>query len=266
MDPAGERAADVWREAASKWLLPQAIIDAAPEPAATLDPEMFRYRPDLDATMPVRPSRRRALEALPANGSVLDVGCGGGASSLGLRSRAVLITGVDREADMLLLFEETARELGVAVRAFLGAWPDVAEVVPAADVALCHHAFYAAQDFEGFVRALTEHARRRVVLEMSAHPPLVTLNPLLQRLHGTTRRDWPVADLAQRVVAEMGYAVEREDMEVEPRPREVTPEWVGFVRRRLYVGPDADPVIEEFLRQQTPQPQHVVALWWAGRA
>ena len=53
---------------------------------------------------------------------------------------------------------------------------------------------------------------------------------------------------------------------MEPRPREVTPDWVGFVRRRLYVGPEADPVIEEFLRAQTPQPQQVVALWWPGAA
>lgn len=261
-----ERAADAWRDAASKWLLPQSIIDAAPEPQATLDPEMFRYRPDLDATMPVRPSRRAALEALPEGGSVVDVGCGGGASSFGLRTRAGLITGVDRQPDMLLLFEETARDLGVTVRTFLGAWPEVAEVVPAADVAVCHHAFYAAEDLEAHVRALTEHARHRVVLEMSAHPPLVSLNPLLERLHGTTRRDWPVADLAQQVVAEMGYAVEREDIEVEPRPREVTPDWVGFVRRRLYVGPEADPVIEEFLRSQPPQSQQVVALWWPGGA
>ena len=260
----GERAADAWREAASKWLLPQSIIDAAPEPQATLDPEMFRYRPDLDATMPARPSRRAALEALPEGGAVVDVGCGGGASSFGLRSRAGLITGVDRQPDMLLLFEETARDLDITVRTFLGAWPDVAEVVPAADVAVCHHAFYAAEDLETHVRALTDHARRRVVLEMSAHPPLVTLNPLLEKLHGTTRRDWPVADLAQQVVAEMGYAVQREDIEVEPRPREVTPEWVGFVRRRLYVGPEADPLIEEFLRSQTPQSQQVVALWWPG--
>lgn len=261
-----ERAADRWRDAASKWLLPQSIIDAAPEPQATLDPEMFRYRPDLDATMPVRPSRRAALDALPDGGSVLDVGCGGGASSFGLRIKAGFITGVDRQPDMLLVFEETAEQLGVKVRTFLGAWPDVAEVVPAADVAVCHHAFYAAEDLEAHVRALTLHARERVVLEMSAHPPLVSLNPLLEKLHGTTRRDWPVADLAQQVVTEMGYAVAREDMEIEPRPREVTPDWVGFVRRRLYVGPEADPVIDEFLRGQTPQPQQVVALWWPGTA
>lgn len=262
----GGRAADAWREAASKWLLPQSIIDAAPEPAATLEPQYFRFRPDEDARHPARPSRLRALEALPEGGAVLDVGCGAGASSFGLRSRAGVITGVDRQPDMLLLFEETARELGITVRTFLGTWPDVAEVVPAADVAVCHHAFYAAEDLEAHVRALTEHARRRVVLEMSAHPPLVTLNPLLEKLHGITRLDWPVADIAQQVVADMGLRVEREDIEVPPRPREVTADWVAFVRRRLYVGPESDPAIEEFLRSQTPQPQQVVALWWRGGA
>ena len=251
---------------ASRWLIPQWIIDASPEPQSTLDPAMFRYLRDVDATMPVRPSRRRALEALPEDGSVLDVGCGAGASSFGLRSRAGFITGVDRLPDMLLAFEETARELGVRVRTVLGAWPDAAVAVPPADVAVCHHALYAADDLVAHARALTERARNRVVLEMSAHPPLVGLNPLLERLHGFNRPDWPVADLAQQVIADMGLAVEREDIEVPPRPREITPEWIAFVRRRLHVGPDSDPVIEEFLRGRAPQREQVVALWWPGAA
>lgn len=261
-----ERAADRWREAAAGWLIPQAIIDAAPEPRATLEPAMFRWRPDVDATQPIRPSRKRALEALPQGGSVLDVGVGAGASSFGLAGKAGLITGVDRLPDMLMAFEETARELGVNVRAVLGAWPEAADLVQPADVVVCHHALYAAEDLEGYVRALTDRARRRVVLEMSAHPPLVGLNPLLEKLHGFTRSDWPVADLAQQVIADMGYAVEREDIELHPTPREVTPDWVAFVRRRLYVGPEADPVIEEYLRNREPQTDRQVALWWPGAA
>jgi SAM-dependent methyltransferase len=253
-------------DVASRWLIPPSIVEASPEPQATLEPAMFRFLPDVDATMPLRPSRRRALEALPEGGSVLDVGVGAGASSFGLRHRAGLITGVDRLPDMLLLFEETARELGVRVRAVLGAWPDAEVAVEPADVAVCHHALYAADDLVAYARALTDRARHRVVLEMSAHPPLVGLNPLLERFHGFNRPDWPVADLAQAVLREMGLDVQREDIEVEPRRREVTPEWVAFVRRRLYVGPEADPVIEQFLRSREPKPEQVVALWWPGAA
>ena len=263
---ADPRPADQWRDVASRWLLPQSIVDAAPEPHATLEPAMFRWRPEVDATQPLRPSRRRALEALPEGGSVLDVGVGAGASSFGLAGKAGLITGVDPLPDMLAAFEETARELGVNVVAIVGSWPEVAGAVDAADVAVSHHALYAAEDLEAYAGALTTHARRRVVLEMSTHPPLVGLNPLLEELHGITRPDWPVADLAQRVISDMGLAVEREDIDLQPRPREVTPAWVAFVRRRLYVGPESDPLIEEFLRSRPSQPERVAALWWPGDA
>lgn len=260
------RAADAWREAARGWPMPQSIVDASPAPRATLEPQMFRWRPEVDATQQVRPSRKRALEALPQGGSVLDVGVGAGASSFGLAGTAGLIVGVDRLPDMLLAFEETAQELAVPVRAVLGAWPEAADLVEPADVAVCHHALYAVEDLVGFVAALTARAWRRVVVELSVHPPMTGLNPLLEELHGFKRSDWPVADVAQAVIAEMGFDVEREDIALSARPRDITPEWVAFVRRRLYVGPERDPQIEQFLRTREPQEERVAALWWPGGA
>jgi len=41
---------------------------------------------------------------------------------------------------------------------------------------------------------------------------------------------------------------------------------VAFVRRRLYVGPERDPEIEQFLRSREPQEHRVIALWWPGIA
>src|SRR5215210_7913648 len=93
--PSTPRPADRWRELLQRSAVPQEIIDASPEPEATLEPERFRWRPQEDASQPVRPSRRRALEALPEGGTVLDVGVGGGASSLGLVPKPGLIVGVD---------------------------------------------------------------------------------------------------------------------------------------------------------------------------
>src|SRR5947209_12604145 len=142
-----------------------------------LEPQRFRWKPEDDAAQPVRPSRRRALEALPEGGSVLDVGVGGGASSLGLVPRAGLIVGVDPMEGMLASFEASAAAAGVPVRAVLGKWPDVADQVEPADVAVCHHAMYRVAEIEDFVTALTTHARRRVVVELSAHSPLAGLNP-----------------------------------------------------------------------------------------
>ncbi len=258
----GER----WRRSLHAVAVPQAVLDNAPEPEPALEPPMFRWDPDEDAKQPVRPSRRRALDALPAGGSVLDVGVGGGASSLGLVPKAGLIVGVDPSEGMLELFEASARAAGVASRAVLGTWPQAADQVEPADIVVCHHAIYGVADIEDFMAALTARARRRVVIEVSEQHPLAGLGPLWRRFHGVERLEWAVADEAEAVVASMGLAVEREDMVLPPRGREVPPGFVAFVRRRLYVGPGRDPEIEDFLRGRMPQEQRVVALWWPGAA
>jgi cyclopropane fatty-acyl-phospholipid synthase-like methyltransferase len=227
---------------------------------------MFRWRPELEAGQPERPSRRRALEVLPEGGSVLDVGVGGGASSLGLASRAGLIVGVDLLPDMLDQFEASGREAGVATRAVCGTWPEVADQVQPVDVAVSHHAIYVVQDIESFLTALTAKARHRVVIEVSTHPPLIRFNPMFRAFHGFERLDWPVADEAHAVARAMGLDVEREDLALPPRTREVTPEFVAFARHRLHVGPERNTEIEEFLRNLKPEGETVVALWWPGTA
>jgi len=261
-----DRPGDRWRELLRQSAIPQSVLAAAPDPEPTLEPERFRWKPDEDARQPVRPSRRRALEALPEGGSVLDVGVGGGASSLGLVPKAGLIVGVDPLDEMLRSFEESARAAGVATRAVLGQWPDIADQVEPADVAVCHHALYRVEDLEDFVTALTTHARRRVVVELSEHSPLAALNPLWESIHGIDRPDWPVADEVHAALVALGLAVEREDMVLPPRAQEVTPMLVAFSRRRLYVGPERDAEIEQFLRTREPQEHRVVALWWPGAA
>ncbi len=248
------------------WAVPQAIVENAPEPEWSFEPEMFRWRPEEDAKQPVRPSRRRALEALPERGSVLDVGVGGGASSLGLAPKAGLITGVDSLETMLESFQAAAAAAGVEARAVLGTWPDVADQVDPADVAVCHHVIYGVTEIEEFILALTARARHRVVLELSADHPLSGLKPLWKALHGLDRPDRRVADEAEAVLVSMGLGAEREDVVLPPRTQEVTPELVAFVRRRLYVGQDREPEIAEFLRARAPQERRVVALWWPGAA
>ena len=260
------RAGDRWRQLLRDSEVPQSVIDGAPEPAGSLEPERFRWRPEQDAAQPVRPSRRRALEALPTGGTVLDVGVGGGASSLGLVPKAGFIVGVDALPGMLESFAASAKAAGVAIKAILGTWPQIADSVPIAHVALSHHAVYRAVEIEEFISAMTVRARHRVVLEVSAHSPLSGLDELWKSMHGIDRLEWLVADELQAVLVAMGLPVEREDIVLPPRAVEVTPEMVTFARRRLYVGRDRDPEIEEYLRNREPQAQRVAALWWSGEA
>ncbi|MGI8536331.1 MAG: class I SAM-dependent methyltransferase [Mycobacteriales bacterium] len=264
--PTRSRPGDRWRQGLADRDVPQDLADSAPEPPPSLEPESFRWRPEEDAHRPVRPSRRRALEALPDAGSVLDVGVGGGASSLGLAPRVGSITGVDRMPEMLELFEASALAAGVAPRAVLGAWPDVADDVEPVDVAVCHHAIYGVAEIEDFVVALTTRARRRVVIELSGQLPQARFDPLWKLLHGIDRAHFSVAEEVHAVLAAMGLAVQREDIVLPANPRDVTTEFVAFARRRLFVGPEKDPEIEQFLRAMTPEPMTVVALWWPGAA
>jgi len=261
---AAPRPADGWRGILADRQIPQSIRDKAPEPEWSLEPERFRWRPDDDRQRAERPSRRRALEALPDDGSVLDVGVGGGASSLGLATKAGSITGVDRLPEMLQSFEASGRAAGVEVRTVLGAWPDVADQVEPADVVVSHHAIYGVAELEGFITAMTTHARHRVVLEVSEHFPQSRLLPLWKRFHGFDRPDHRAADEVEAVLVSMGLAVEREDAVVPPRAEEATAESVAVARRRLYVGPERDAEIAEFLRAQRPEEHRVTALWWPG--
>lgn len=260
-------AAREWRDALRRSAEPQWVVDNAPEPpACTLEPARFVWDPEEDARQPVRPSRRRALEALPDGGSVLDVGVGGGASSLGLVPKAGSITGVDPLEGMLESFEASARAAGVSTRTVLGSWPEVAEDVGIADVAVSHHAVYLVAEIEDFMWAMTARARHRVVVEVSVRSPLGALNPLWKVIHGVDRPDFQVADQAHDVLVSMGLGVEREDIDLPPRVQEVTPALVAFSRRRLYVGPEHDGEIERYLRSREPQAHRVAALWWPGAA
>lgn len=265
--PAGARPGDRWRQGLLD--AAAAVPDALREMAGakfSLEPEMFRWRPEVDAKQPVRPSRLRALEALPETGAVLDVGVGGGASSLGLAPKAGLIVGVDRLEGMLESFRASAGSAGVAVQSVLGAWPDVAGQVEPVDVAVCHHAIYGVEEIEQFLTVLTAKARCRVVLEISEFAPPSGLSPLWKEIHGAERPDRVVADEVHTIAAAMELGVEREDTVIPPRPREVTPELVAFARRRLLVGEDRDEEIAGLLRARQPQEQRVTALWWPGRA
>ena len=78
------RAADRWREQLAAWAIPDAMLAAAPESPYGFATECFRRRGEAVADPESTPTTRRALEALPEGGSVLDVGVGGGGTSIPL--------------------------------------------------------------------------------------------------------------------------------------------------------------------------------------
>ena len=118
-----------WREQLERWAIPAEIIAAAPESpygfpdGALPDRGAAGDRAQAEPT----PTTLRALERLPEGGRVLDVGCGGGATSLPLAGRAGVLVGVDAQEDMLEGFLANARAAGVDAEAVHGRWPEVAD-------------------------------------------------------------------------------------------------------------------------------------------
>jgi SAM-dependent methyltransferase len=263
--------ARAWTEALAAWAIPEEILSSAPESPWTFPVELFASRADQSRDA-VTPSVTAALEALPSGGIVLDVGCGAGAASLPLASTASKLVGMDTSPDMLTAFGDRAADLGVAFEAIEGRWPDDADRAPVADVVVCNHVAYNAPDLAAFATALTDHARHRVVLELTAHHPQSSLNPLWLRFHGLERPTRPTADDAVAVLRHEGFDPERRDWEAPAAGGFVErASLVAWIRRRLCLPADRDPEVEEAIAPgivQGPdgtygfEARDLVTLWW----
>ena len=269
-------AAEAWASGLRSWAIPEEILAAAPESPYGFPADLFRRRGEEARGGPATPTTQRALEALPEAGSVLDVGVGGGGTSLPLVGRASEVTGVDSQGDMLVAFVATAERAGVRAATVAGRWPDVKDEAPFADVVVCGHVAYNVADLEPFVRALHEHARLRVVLELTDRHPLVWMNDLWLAFHGVRRPEGPSADDAVALLAEMGIVANREDLPLADDPAgngfPAREDAIALVRRRLCLGSERDGDIaialgdrlhdREGLWTAGPPHRSVVTLWW----
>jgi SAM-dependent methyltransferase len=266
-----------WRRELAGWAIPDEILAAAPESPWGFPPELFRSRAE---RTPAEPSAttRVALDSLGTGGEVLDVGVGGGATSLPLAAVATRITGVDESAEMLAEFLASAREAGVHAGTLEGRWPDAGLDAPMAEVVVCGHVLYNAGELEPFVRALDAHASRRVVVELTSTHPLVWMGDLWRRFHGLERPTGPSADLAVEAIGELGIEVRREDEVRVPRSGgfERRGDAIAFIRRRLCLPADRDGELAEALGERVverdglwaagPVDHPIVTVWWDRRA
>ena len=254
-------AAERWASELAAWALPDHIMAQAPESPWEFSPALFR--PPVEPT-PDTPSRLRAHEALPEGGSVLDVGCGGGAAGLALVPPAGRVTGFDQSRELLDLFVSWAVEIGVAHEAVQGTWPDDAAGVGAADVVVSHHVAYNVADLGAFAAELTAHARNRVVMELSSRHPRHGLNDLWRRFWDVDRPEGPTADDAIELLTDAGLEV---SVERSPRVNRSIPDEarVASVRKYLCLPAERDPEIAALLADR-PVVGEAVTLWWDGAA
>ncbi|HET9075919.1 MAG TPA: methyltransferase domain-containing protein [Acidimicrobiales bacterium] len=251
--------AERWAEQLAAWKIPDEILARAPEPPWQFTPSLFAA-----AGTPIGLLHREALRYLEGGGSVLDVGCGGGAASVPLVPPATHLIGVDSSGGMLESFSAAAAATGVGHDEILGHWTEVAGAVPVADVVVCRNVVYNVEAIEDFVRALSAHGRRRIVVELTDTHPSVPLRPLWKRFWNLDRPEGPAAELFVDVVRDLGY---EPDVGSETRPafKESVSraQHVAMVRRRLCLAPSRDTEVEAALPRSAAR--HAVVVSWSSR-
>jgi SAM-dependent methyltransferase len=263
-----------WGRALASWEIPEAIRAAAAASPWALTPSRFVARAQASVAAPAGVSYEVATGALPDGGTVLDVGAGAGAAGLALAARAASLYGVDTDERLLATFAELGAAAGVPVRTLVGRWPQVAADVPPADVVVCHHVLYNVADLAPFIAALTGHARRRVVVEITDRHPASMWNPLWRRLHGLDRPERPTAADAVAALTALG---------VEPRWRSwdrpstddggTFDDLVAAGCRRLCLPPERAADVAAALVEAGVDPaaprfggdlRELVTIWWTG--
>ena len=252
-----------WAEMLSKWAVPEEIVAAASAQPYFFDPKVFiGIADEALARIEDTPSDAVAREALPPRGSVLDVGCGAGAASLRLAPGSVV--GVDPNSPLLEAFAERAARLEIEATTVEGVWPEAAPLAPVADTAVCHHVLYNVMDLAPFVTELGRHARRRVVIELTAVHPMAWMNPYWEALHGLRQPDRPVAGDAVAVLDELGIDTRQERWTRRYQMiGENADHSLARIARRLCLPPERHDELRRLLAS-TPPPveRDVVTIWW----
>ena len=220
----------------------------------------------VDDIIPDSMSHQVARVVLPAGGSVLDVGSGGGRAAFALVPPAGTVIAVDHQQGMLDEFAKAAAQREVRHEEFLGDWPAVAGEVPKADVVVCHHVAFNVAAIVAFLQALNTHAHRRVVLEIPFQHPLTHLNPLWKTFWDLDRPTQPTAEDLCAIARAMGFDARLEIWLDETWGKRVAlpeGERIKFARIRLCLNEDRDAEVAAALIQQVDdQPRRVATIWW----
>jgi SAM-dependent methyltransferase len=249
-------AARRWAEELRAWAIDPEILAAAPESPYGFPPGLFGSGRGASVTL------ETVRAGLP--GSVLDVGCGGGAASL--PTGAAELLAVDESAEMLGRYRAGAGT--TPVRSWCGRWPDVAGAVPAADVVVAANVVYNVPDVAEFVTALTTHARRRVVVELTGEHPWTSLAGLWRHVHGQDRPAGPTVALFADVLADLGLRPSSVTWERPDPWRDAAPgDVLAFTRRRLCLPASRDAEIAALMqRLGDDRPRTATTFWWPGAA
>jgi SAM-dependent methyltransferase len=250
---------DDWANALAQWAIPQEILAGAQTSPWIHPPALFQIPDEINETI----SRRRALEALPASGSVLDIGCGGGIATFALAPPAAHVIGVDHQSEMLEMFAQNAKNHYATCEVYEGLWPEIAEKVPRADVVVCHHVVYNVADIGPFLQELDFHAKLRVVIEMPTQHPLTNMSSAWKHFWNLDRPMQPTSVDLMEVLKEIGIDAQIHHWTGPVRDRIDTEQESEFMRIRLCLPPERLSEVREYvIEHPLPRAREIATIWW----
>jgi SAM-dependent methyltransferase len=230
-------AAEHWRRQLADWAIPDALLAAVEDSPYRWPVELFRRRNISAEETGPSPTVELADRLAGPGGSVLDIGAGTGRVSIPLARSGHPVTALERSPEMVAALRQEAADVD-GYRIVEGTWPEHHDL-GVFDVTLAAHVVYDVAELGPFLRTMTEHARRAVVLEMTDTHPWTPLGPYYLALHGLDRPTGPtVEDLVAVVSEECGV---RPEVEWWERPGgtwfESWEEIEELYRRRLVLPP-----------------------------
>ncbi|MEY5030180.1 MAG: hypothetical protein RLZZ334_127 [Actinomycetota bacterium] len=252
-------ASEKWRSDLEAWAIPKEIIDQAPESPWIHPPALFQ----IPALIELTPSHQKAFEALPIDGSILDIGCGGGIAAFAMGNKASLVIGVDHQSEMLDMFTENAKARNINSKVHEGFWPEIESQVEVADVAVAHHVVYNVQDIVPFIGAMNSHARKRVVIEMPQHHPLSNLSEAWKYFWNLDRPVNPTPQDFMDVLSELGINGHMQLWDGQLRQERNLNDAVRFTRIRLCLPESREPEVRDFLvNHPASEIRPLTTIWW----
>ena len=251
--------ANKWKDDLEAWAIPPEIINQAEESPWIHPPILFQLPSNIVDTF----SHQMAREALPEQGSVLDIGCGGGIAAFALTGKVKNAIGVDHQPEMLTMFNENAAKRGLTSEVFEGFWPAVESKVSKADVVTCHHVVYNVQEIVPFLQAFDEHANKRVVIEMPVQHPLANMDKAWKHFWNLDRPKGPTPEDLIEVLNEIGIKAFVHYWSGTIRQESNIEQAAEFMRIRLCLPKERLPEVKEFLQNQPQASERELAtIWW----
>jgi hypothetical protein len=139
-------------------------------------------------------------------------------------------------------------------------------MVPEADVVVCHHVAYNVAEIVPFLQALNDHARKRVVMEVSMTHPMSNMNALWKKFWDLDRPTQPTPYQLQDICLSLGFGAVLDIWEDETWGVRVDlpqAERIRQARIRLCLTEDRDAELAAaLLSAKDAKPRSVATLWW----